>query len=235
MASRAVLPELLDALPPDDPRAIRSRADLRRVNRWMGQARLMTRLLRGYGRSPPRRMLEIGCGDGSFMLRVARNLAPQWPGVHLQLLDRQSLVSPAALAGFAAIGWRAETVTADVFDLAAVVPEQVDIVSANLFLHHFEATDLQRLLGVLAATTSYIAACEPRRAPLALLGSRLLLAIGCNDVTRHDAVTSVRAGFTGQDLALLWPQQAHWRIEERAAGLFTHVFVARKEIGLHGS
>jgi hypothetical protein len=235
MSPRTVLPELLDELAEDDPRAIRSRADLRRVNRWMGQARLMTRLLAGYGTSPPKRMLEIGCGDGSFMLRVARTLAPQWPGVHLYLLDRQNLVSAATIAGFADLGWRAELVIADVFDLAAVVPVPVDIVSANLFLHHFEATDLQRLLGVLAATTSYVAACEPRRASLALLGSRLLFVIGCNDVTRHDAVTSVRAGFTGQELASLGPERAKWRIEERAAGLFTHAFVARKEDGLHGS
>jgi len=33
-----VIPELLDELPPDDPRAVHSRGDLRRVNKLMGNA-----------------------------------------------------------------------------------------------------------------------------------------------------------------------------------------------------
>ncbi len=39
--SRTVVPELLDELPPDDPRAMHSRGDLRRVNRLMGNADIM--------------------------------------------------------------------------------------------------------------------------------------------------------------------------------------------------
>ena len=38
---RIVQPELLDALPPDDPRAVRSRRDLRRVNAWMRNHTIM--------------------------------------------------------------------------------------------------------------------------------------------------------------------------------------------------
>jgi hypothetical protein len=50
--------------------------------------------------------------------------------------------------------------------------------------------------------------------------------LGCNDVTRHDAVLSVRAGFTGSELSKLWPGGQEWEIEERPAGVFSHGFAA---------
>ena len=45
MHARVLEPEWLDELPPQDPRAVRSRADLRRVNWLMGNARLIARVL----------------------------------------------------------------------------------------------------------------------------------------------------------------------------------------------
>ena len=42
---RIIEPELLDTLPPDDPRAVRSRRDLRRVNAWMRNHAIMARAL----------------------------------------------------------------------------------------------------------------------------------------------------------------------------------------------
>ena len=39
--ARRVEPEMLDTLPADDPRAVRSRSDLRRVNRIMGTCGLI--------------------------------------------------------------------------------------------------------------------------------------------------------------------------------------------------
>ncbi len=43
---RRVTGELLDELPPADPRAVRSREDLLRVNGWMGNQGIMARALR---------------------------------------------------------------------------------------------------------------------------------------------------------------------------------------------
>src|ERR1700733_4212257 len=52
-------------------------------------------------------------------------------------------------------------------------------------------------------------------------------ALAGNEVTRHDAVASVRAGFTGRELSRLWPD-GHWRLREALALPFTHVFSARR-------
>jgi hypothetical protein len=220
--ARVVLPELLDSLAPDNPEAIASRRDLARVNAWMRQVPLMTALLGRYGPTPPAHILELGCGDGTFMLRVARRLANTWPAVRLTLVDRQALVTEATIAGFARLGWAATPHTADVFDALQTI--RADIATANLFLHHFEAPQLRALLAAMAAAAPFAAACEPRRSALAALGCRLMVLIGCNRVTRHDALVSVHAGFTGAELTALWPPG--WRITESSAGLFTHAFVA---------
>jgi hypothetical protein len=104
----------------------------------------------------------------------------------------------------------------------------VDAITANLFLHHFTESPLASLLAKLAPLTPLFVVCEPRRGALPLLGSRLLWAIGCNDVTRHDAVLSVEAGFSGRELSALWPEPSLWQLHEDAARLFTHCFVARR-------
>jgi hypothetical protein len=225
---RQVLREWLDELPADDPRALRSRRDLARVNAWMLQPAIMARMLRSHSPVTPRSILDLGSGDGKFMLRIASKLAPGWRNVTVILLDRQSIASQDTLDSFAALGWNVRTVTADLFDgLEQAEISDIDIVTANLFLHHLTQQQLSRLFARTALLTPMFAACEPRRGPLALLGSRLLWVIGCNDVTRHDAVVSVKAGFRESELSALWPSQAAWDVQEYSAGLFTHCFVAR--------
>jgi hypothetical protein len=53
--------------------------------------------------------------------------------------------------------------------------------------------------------------------------------LGCNAVTCHDATVSVRAGFSGRDLSVLWPPSADWELSESRAGLFSHLLVARRK------
>jgi hypothetical protein len=227
---RSVEPEWLDDLPASDRRAIRSRRDLKRVNRFMLQTGIMTRLLaEGCRDRRPRAILELGAGDGNFMLTVARRLAPRWPGVRLKLLDRQCIVSDATLKQYHALGWQAETIHSDVFDFfSAARVASADVVTANLFLHHFQRDGLARLLAGIEPVADVFAACEPARAGTALVASRLLWAIGCNDVSRHDAVVSVRAGFRDKELSELWPNKDAWELHEGAAFPFTHGFLARR-------
>jgi hypothetical protein len=229
-APRRVEPEWLDLLPADDPRARASRRDLSRVNTWMLQAGIMARsLIEHGGPTAPRALVDLGAGDGTFMLSVARRLAPRWPNVRVILLDRQSIVSPSTQAEFAALRWRCESIAMDVFDFFEQAnPPAADVATANLFLHHFEQDQLARLLALVARSARLFVACEPRRGAFALLGSRRLWAIGANDVTRHDALASVRAGFDAAELSALWPEPAQWELHERAAGPFSHQFVARR-------
>lgn len=237
MLARVLEPEALDHLEPDDPVAQRSRRDLRRVNAFMGARRILVRAMRRAGvdeRSPPPRILEIGCGDGLLMLDVARSGDLAFPSAELTLLDRQPIVTAATIAAYAEAGWRAETRTADVFAWAAE-PEAAarwDVVVANLFLHHFDAAGLRRLLAACARRADAVVACEPRRSRFALAASHLIFFLGANAVTRRDGVLSVRAGFVGSELGVAWPAASStWQIDEYDDGLFTHCFCASRRGG----
>jgi pyrroline-5-carboxylate reductase len=83
------------------------------------------------------------------------------------------------------------------------------------------------VLALAAERAPVFVACEPRRARIALQASKMLWVLGANDVTRHDAVVSVRAGFTGNELSAAWPAGS-WKLEERVALPFTHFFCARE-------
>lgn len=241
---RRVAAETLDHLAPDDPAARRSRRDLVRVHRFMGTRAIVTRgwraLLMTERDGQPLRILEIGAGDGSLLLGVAKVMAPNWPPVQLTLLDRQDIVSPATLAGYAELGWTARVHVADVLawadepgggDASRAWPRW-DLITTSLFLHHFAGSQLDRLLAAVAAQTDRFFACEPKRGWLPLAGSHLVGAIGANAVTREDAVLSVHAGFCDQEITALWPRASdNWRTREFAAGPFSHCFIAQRTGG----
>lgn len=222
---RQLEPEWLDALPPADPLAVRSRADLRRINALMGNAAIVAQALKATLPGPPAHIVDLGAGDGAFLAQLAERLGADWRGVRAVLLDRQDTVTARSLARLSGCGWQPEIVTAPA---AAWLAEQpagtLDVVVANLFLHHFSEATLATLLRLLAAKARWVVACEPRRSAAAAVGSRLLGLLGCTAVTRHDARVSVRAGFTGHELGAPWPGRV---VAEEPRRLFSHLFVAR--------
>lgn len=221
---------MLDGLPESDLRAIRSRKDLRRINRVMATRTILCRAIdRATRGRPPRHIVELGAGDGTLLLRVARRRAAEWPGVEATMVERQDVVSPDTRQAFAALGWKLRVATCDVFDwLDETRPAPHDLLFANLFLHHFAGDALERLLVGIADRSVAFVACEPRRAATALLGSHLVGLLGCNAVSRHDAVLSVHAGFRDAELTAAWPKAQAWEIAEYPAGLFTHCFSAHR-------
>jgi len=219
--------ETLDHLREDDPQAIRSRHDLRRINRIMGSMPILDSLLKDSLARPPLRIAELGAGDGSLLLRLARRRARSWPGVMLTLVDRQNLLSARTRAAFAELGWTVHAAAMDVFAwLEREDHPRYDAIVANLFVHHFEADALSRLFRTIAQITECFVACEPRRARIPLLASHLVGVVGASAVTRHDAVLSVRAGFRDRELSACWPNNGEWRTSEANARLFSHTFAA---------
>lgn len=228
MRTRLVQPEWLDTLDAADSRARRARADLVRVHLLMGHRLslpgILSHVLDGLPSEP--HVIELGAGDGALLHTLAPGLARHHPRLRLTLLDRSRTVTAAA-AGFSTPGWQVEASVADVFDWIGS-DASADLVFCSLFLHHFEDTELRRLLAGIALKTGAFVACEPRRSGLGLAASHLLGLAGCTAVTRHDAVVSVRAGFSGNELSRHWPHSAThpWTLEERALAPFSHLFVA---------
>jgi hypothetical protein len=227
--SRRIEPEWLDSLPNEDPDAAASRRDLRRLNSLMRHATILARILSTeFTLAKPRSLLDIGGGDGTFMLALARKLAKQMPGAVVSMVDKNAGISEETRGHFKALGWKVVCVQADVLDyLDTADAGGMDAVIANLFLHHFSDAALAQLLSRAAGVAPLFVTCEPRRAWFPMAASRLLWAIGCNQVTQHDAPASVQAGFRDEELSSLWPRDRRWQTEERRAGPFSHCFVAR--------
>jgi hypothetical protein len=226
---RRLAPEWLDTLPPKHPEAIRSRRDLRRINWIMGNVWFVTQMLAGLLVCQPARLLvEFGTGDGWFLLRVLRRLPVALRPERVLLLDRRPVVDAATLTGLSRCGCVPEVIETDVFTwIRGERPAPGTIVLANLFLHHFEAAQLRELFTFIAGSSLRIVACDPRRSRFALAATYGLASLGCNRATRHDARISVWAGFRDRELSGLWPGNLQQGLSERAAGPFSHCFVAQ--------
>lgn len=201
LQQRQLQPEILDSLSPDDPAAIRSRADLRRINAFMGNKRWLKKQIDTISRDSdqPIHLIEIGSGDGSFLSIFANQNDFSLLGVDL-------VPKPNNLAK--KIDW----LSGDLFEISSFPFKKghTNIVVCNLILHHF--TDQQlALLGEILADADHILAVEPLRTRLPLILARLAFPF-VNHVTRHDMIASIKAGFRNGELAAHFP--AHRAITE---------------------
>ena len=220
---RVVEPEILDQLPSADKAAAHSRRDLARLNVLMRHASF----IRQHITKDVTRISDLGAGDGTLLLSALKSANSNIR--EAVLVDQQRIVSDETLKAFESLGIKPTIARADVFDwLARQSSAPHSAIVANLFLHHFQREKLQRLLYLASQASSLFIACEPRRGPWPQLAASLIGLIGCNHVTRHDAVVSVRAGFRNRELTALWPDTTGCLVEERSAGLFSHLFVARR-------
>jgi 2-polyprenyl-3-methyl-5-hydroxy-6-metoxy-1,4-benzoquinol methylase len=228
---RTLHAELVDELPADHPEAMGSRRDLRLLNSLMGHTGILARSLKSVcRRRTSLHLAEIGAGDGKLLLRVARRLGPKWFDVDVVLVDLQDLLLTETKADFAELNWGARSEKGDVLEwLENTADEKCDVILANLFLHHFSDEQLKSLFSLAARKANALVAVEPRRAKFPLFCANWLSVIGCNPVTCHDAPISVRAGFKDHELSALWPSDGKWELKERAAGFFSHLFVARRK------
>ena len=184
---RVVEAELLDVLAADDPRARRSRRDLRLINALMGNERWILRQNLDGG------LVELGAGEGG----LTRKLAGKGTVTGLDLQKRPKGLDLPWVAG----------------DLFETLPSVTgDTVVANLILHHFEDEDLARL-GQLMRGRRRLVVVEPWRSRLSLVEGGLLWPL-INGVTRHDMMTSIRAGFRKGELPRLLRLGDDWQWRE---------------------
>lgn len=193
---RVVRPELLDELPPGDPEARRSRADLRLINFLMGNTAWVARQIGRFSEPARRGVAELGAGEGD-LLRVLRQRFTESEFTGYDRVPRPSTLPVQ-------IGWRQG-------DLFEKLPSEGGIALGVMIAHHFSSEQLAAL-GRRLAGFEVICFCEPSRSRLShALGWLLRPAVG--RVTRHDLHVSVDAGFRRGELARLLGVE-NWRIEE---------------------
>jgi hypothetical protein len=196
---RVVEPEIIDQLPPDHPDVVRSRIDLRLINFLMGNERWIARQIE---RSPDARekgVVEIGAGEGTLLERLAKAHA----GIPLTACD----LAPRPGDLSSRIHWDRR----DVFESLAEVSG--GILAANLFLHHFEDSELPRFRPFMERF-EVITINEPYRTSQTLMDARFMLPF-VGRATKHDMVVSIRAGFLQGELpALLGLDSSKWTVRE---------------------
>lgn len=179
--------------------------DIRRVNRYLGGERTLLGALAPYladGRCGlPLRVLDVGTGSADLPLAVARDARRRSTPVELVAVDRDPVTVAIA---------RRETET---FPEISIVQADAlrlpfesgafDVVTASMFLHHFEGDQLVRLLaafGRLARRAVLINDLRRHRVAWSFIAiaSR---ATRSHPMFVHDAPLSVLRGFTCAELA----------------------------------
>ena len=197
MQKRVIIPEILDSLDPTDPRAIRSRWDLRWIDFYLGNSRWILHQLH---QRPSAQIVEIGAGEGDLCRKILSDLPAPTTITGLDLIQR-----PANLPQD--IHWICGDFFQTLDDLEA------DTCVGSLILHHFSESAL-RDLGARLQSFRRLIFCEPLRSRLPLALSKLSSGL-VSEVTRHDMPASIRAGFRPGELsALLGLDSRKWIIRE---------------------
>lgn len=192
---REVLPEILDELPDSDPRAVRSRRDLRLINGLMGNERWIERTIARRA-SEQWALAELGAGKGELTSRLADG--------------------GRVTCGYDLVGPPTELPTSAQWQQGNffhhLANDAAEVVVGSLILHHFQDDGLLRL-GELLRLRRLLVFAEPLRSRLALAEGRLLFPL-VNEVTRHDMMVSIRAGFTRGELPEKLGLTQGWRWQE---------------------
>lgn len=215
---RVVLPEALDALEPDDERAVRSRAELDVVNVLMGNHAWLLRRLKEV-HEPGMRVLEIGAGSGALAEKlVDRGI---WERGNVMGMDVMA-TPPRWPAG-------ATWVEGDVLD--DPLPD-AEVVISNLLLHQFTDAQVSEFALRLPPSCRCLLVVEPLRSRMSLWMGHAVTWLGCMQrLTVHDMVLSVHAGFRGEELpqAMNLP---HWSSEVRETCRGGYRVVMEKQSGV---
>jgi ubiquinone/menaquinone biosynthesis C-methylase UbiE len=189
LRQRATDPESLDEGVPEDE-ALKSLRDLRRVNRWLGGRRAIAAACRPFLR-PGARLLDVGCGSADLPAWLAGR-DPR-PGLVVGLDLKWLHVRQAPAVVRAVVG-----------DVRALPfpPLSFDVVTASLFLHHFdegEAPDVLRRLFALARGALVVN--DLHRAQVPWLFGRAVFPFAFESrVSVEDGLLSIRRAFRPREL-----------------------------------
>ena len=178
-------------------------AELRRVNRWLGDSRALRRsVLAEMGREPLREfsLLDVGAGTGELLREVAlwsRRRGMKARLVGLELNERAAAGVAEQSRGFPEI----ESVRGDALRLPFAAGA-FDYVMCSLFTHHFRDEACARVLAEMARVAARRVYCiDLHRHPVAYYfyttAGRLLLH---NRLVREDGALSILRGFRPREL-----------------------------------
>jgi ubiquinone/menaquinone biosynthesis C-methylase UbiE len=181
--------------------------DLRNVNRLLGGRAALLRALRprieAAAEGATVRILDVGTGDGDLPRAIVAEATRLGRRAEIVAIDRDPVVATLARAGCAGIEG-IHVVRADALRLP-FADRAFDIVTASLFLHHFEDRDAVRVLRELRRVArNAVVVNDLRRHRLAwafiwLLGKLRMV----SPMSANDGPLSVLKGFTAAELLVI--------------------------------
>jgi hypothetical protein len=208
MRTRIRVPELMDDPSLDAAAHDRALAGLVRLNNWSRSHRLLWSGIAAHARAANaagRALRVVDIATGAADAPIAMDGWARREGLRIEwvLCDRSTHALEVAAARARAKGVVATAIEADA--VASALPCEGDVVTSSLFLHHCDPADVTRVLAHMAAAAARaigVTDLDRSRGGLALawLGSR---ALSRSPIVHFDAVASVRAAFTRDEIANL--------------------------------
>jgi hypothetical protein len=205
---RTRVPELMDDPSLDAAAHDHALAGLVRLNRWSRSHRLLWDGVAAHARAvnaEGRALRVVDIATGSADAPIAMDAWARRAGLRIEwtLCDRSAHVLEVAASRARAAGLAATTVEADA--VGGALPCEGDVAICSLFLHHCDPDDVTRVLAHMAGAATRavgVTDLDRTRAGLALawLGSR---ALSRSPIVHFDAVASVRAAFTRDEIATM--------------------------------
>lgn len=213
-------PEWMDVAEQATPGLERDLLNLESLNRRFGACRIVLKKLSPLLRKrEPLRILDLATGGGDIpraIVLVARSL--QCP-VSVTAVDRQEATLRIA-EKFSGDFPEIRYVCADILDFASDKP--VDVAMCNLALHHFEESDVIRILRQCRLQAGRAALVTDLRRSLlaqaAIVGVTELFYR--EPMTRHDARVSAARAFSYAELHRLAAAAGWWGFEHRRCPFF---------------
>jgi hypothetical protein len=205
---RATAEELIDKPDCEPELAADSYRFMETVNSYFGGAQTVRRFVAAETakrrRSSPLRILDIGSGSCDIPLAVSRWARAHDIPLHFICLEKADHAYDIARAQLARAGDPAVALLKqDAFTHQPDGP--YDCAVASMCFHHFSNEQIlalvKRLRGFVRGS---LLVNDLRRSSLASFSARLLLALtGTPEGVRHDALLSIRRGFTVEELRAL--------------------------------
>ena len=209
--SRATAHEFLDRPDCDPELAAASYRFMELVNGCFGGTRVVRRFLHaeatGRHVAAPLRVLDIGSGSCDIPLAVSRWAQARGIPLHFTCLEMADHAMDIARGQLAKAGDPAvRLLQEDVFSHHPAEP--YDCAVASMCFHHFSNEHILALLRRLRGfVRGSVLINDLRRSRLADFAARLLLTgTGMSAGVRHDALLSIRRGFTVRELTALLGQ-----------------------------
>ena len=189
------------------------------INRFLGGRLLLDGVKEALGETKPGEeytVIDLGCGGGESLRQIA-----DWgrqKGLTLILIGLDANPHVIRYASKKSSDYpEIEYLVRDIWS-PSFMELEADLVTCSLFLHHFEATDIQRLIIQLKQICrKAIVVSDLQRHWLPwILFKVLTFVLGASKMIRFDGALSIRRGFSRQELNLMaresgWLGSIKWR------------------------